>query len=85
MKISIRKKDNIFKRITIFVPLSLIRSQLIWKILINHASGEEKQNLKSIYSFVVVCYEELKKIVKKSGHFYLAEMVNDDAYIRIKV
>lgn len=85
MKISIRIKDNIFKRITIFLPLSLIKSQMIWKMVINHASSEEKENFKSIYNFVMGCYKELKKIIKKSGHFYLLEMNNDDACIRIKV
>ena len=85
MKISIRTKDNIFKRITIFLPLSLIKSKIIWKVIINQVSKEEKENFKSIYSFIMLCYKELKKIVKKSGHFYLIEIISDDACIRIKI
>lgn len=85
MKISIRKKDNVFKRITVYLPLSIIKSRILWNIIVNYASGEEKENLKSIQFLVLECYKVLKKYVRENKHFNLVEVNNKDFKIVIRI
>ena len=84
MKISIKNKDAGFKKITIFLPLSLIKSKIIWDIVMKNATDTKKENIESIYIFVRQCYKELRKCVQINGHFNLVEVDNSDVNIIIR-
>lgn len=69
MKITIQFNET--KRITLFFPTRLIRSRLVWKMILQHT--EETNHLQSIYTVMRPLYRYLKDYVKQNGHFTLVE------------
>lgn len=80
MRISIRSVEE-NKKISLILPLSLIKSKLIWHIIKKNAP-----QVFQYYDLVKTSYHTLKKYIKKHGHFVLMECYSHDGeYVFIKV
>lgn len=85
MKIKIKNRIESSKKILILVPNFLIKSRLIWKVVIKNSEEEIKEELLKIMPVILKGYKTLKKVIKINGHFNLVEIESNEVYITIRL
>ena len=85
MKIKIKNRIESSKKILILVPNFLIKSRLIWKVVIKNSEEEIKEELLKIMPVILKVYKTLKKVIKINGHFNLVEIESNEVYITIRL
>lgn len=85
MKIKIQNRSASSRKITIMVPNFLMKSKLVWKLVIKNSDEEAKKELQKIMPFISEGYRTLKHVIKLNGHFNLVEVESEEAYITIRL
>lgn len=75
----VKIKDESF-RLKIWLPTTLLKSKFIIKIIKKHIKINNE-----LFDLFPLIYKELKKYIRKNGHFILIEALDDDGKFIIKV
>ena len=84
MKIIVKDKNKI--KISLFVPLFLIKSKLLFRLLfLNGENDIDKTKTNQIYKMRKTIYKEIKKSIKTQGHYYLIDIESQESAVKIKL
>ena len=85
MKIKIKNRIVSSKKHIITVPNFLMKSKLIWNVVVKNCDEEAKEELLKVRSIITEGYKSLKKVIKINGHFNLLEVETQEVYVTIRL
>ena len=74
MKLHIKERESF--EIKLWLPTSLLKSKLIIRCIKKHAG----KDVQAFITALPILYKELKKYIKKNGHFVLVDVEGSDGY-----
>lgn len=87
MKIKVlnKNKSEKFKKISILLPTSLIKTKMFWKQVYKNNTLDKddvEEYIKSLVTYKKI-YKQIKKYVKANGHFVLLEVISNNYCVKI--